>query len=423
RATQARRQPGSVFKPFVYTAAIASDIPPSHVIWDSPITLEVDDTTRWTPSNYTDEFHGEMTLREALQRSINVVAIKLGQTVGTETVAQYARRMGIQTPIPRGPSMAIGSADVVPIQVLEAYTTFANQGVRVTPRAIRRVEDATGRVLWSSEVERERVLDVATAHIVRDMLRSVVDAGTAYGAVRELGAIPDSLPIGGKTGTTNDFTDIWFVGFTPDIVAGAWFGLDDPETIFDRATGGVWAAPAWTDFIRGVYMPDSATVDLLATADSAGTEEASDTSAAAATAAAFEPPAPLIAWPPDTVWSRPPGLIERRIDARSGKLATEWCPIEDVRPELFIPGTEPTEACDQHGPGLVGAPMRDFVPDTAIPDTIPPDSVADDTLGIGAAPAPRPRDTAAGTPPDTTGAAPGSPPDTTGAAARPSHRR
>ncbi|MFW6079553.1 MAG: hypothetical protein ACODAE_08030, partial [Gemmatimonadota bacterium] len=180
-------------------------------------------------------------------------------------------------------------------------------------------------------------------------------------------------------------------------------------------TGGVWAAPAWTDFIRGVYTPDSATVALLALADSAG----SDSEAPDSSAAPLEPLEPLLAWPPDTVWSQPPELVERRIDARSGKLATEWCPIDDVRLEIFIPGTEPTEACDQHGPGLFGAPMRDFVPDTAIPDSIPPDSAVDDTLGIGGTgtPVPGAADTA-GEPPDTSG---GVPPSTAFGAVRRVH--
>lgn len=354
RATQARRQPGSVFKPFVYTAAIANRIPASHIIYDAPYVEEVGDTI-WSPRNFGGTFAGPVTLREALRRSINVVAVKLGKEVGIETVAQTARRLGIETDIPRVPATSIGAASVIPLQMLEAYSAFANQGVRVHPRTILRVEDADGNVLWQTEPEQDTVLDPNTATIVTDMLRDVVDRGTAYSAIRgpdpNNRILPYEIPAAGKTGTTNDYSDVWFVGFTPDLLAAVWFGFDTPKRIMVNATGGGHAAPVWGQFMRSVYVSESDSVP------------------------------PLL--PPPEPWTIPETLTAVEIDAETGKLATEWCPMDRSRvyTEYFIPGTEPTEACEMDPGGLFGAPIRGFgtpsEPDPARPlrpDTSPPDS-------------------------------------------------
>ncbi|HEY8468680.1 MAG TPA: PBP1A family penicillin-binding protein [Longimicrobiales bacterium] len=337
RALQARRQPGSVFKPFVYTAAIASGIPASHVIFDAPVMLPQQDGTMWAPENYDREFRGPMTLREALRRSINIPAVQLGLEVGIETVAQYAQRMGIETPIPRFPSTAIGAADVIPIQIATAYGVFATQGVRVRPRAILRVEDGDGRVIWETQPDTARVLDPLVASVMLDLLRDVVDRGTAYG-IRDpaRGNLSYDVPAAGKTGTTNDATDVWFVGFTPDLLAAVWLGFDRPKTILPGADGGRYAAPVWADFMRAVYAGD----------------------------------APLRPIPEP--WTMPPELTTQTVDRESGKLATEWCPTEQVYREIYIPGTEPTEACDVHGPGIFGGRLRGILPDTATADTAAP---------------------------------------------------
>ncbi|HEX7051437.1 MAG TPA: PBP1A family penicillin-binding protein [Longimicrobiales bacterium] len=350
RALQALRQPGSVFKPFVYTAAIASRIPASHVIYDAPLMIPQQDGTMWTPSNYSGDFKGPLTLREALRRSVNIVAVKLAMEVGLETVVQYARRMGIRTPIQRVPAIAIGAAATIPIQVAEAYTVFATQGFRTTPRAILRVEDAEGRVLWETQPERERVLDPLTASIMLDLLRDVVDHGTAYNAVRDTvwgPYLPYDVPAAGKTGTTNDYTNVWFVGFTPDLLAAVWLGFDTPETITPGATGGGFAAPIWSDFMSSIYVGENA----LRT-----------------------PPEP---------WSMPAELTTRRIDSETGKLATEWCDPANAYTEYFIPGTEPTEACGMGEEGLFGAPLGGFRQDLLPPpDTMQRDTLRLDTLRL-----------------------------------------
>ncbi|NIR18798.1 MAG: penicillin-binding protein, partial [Gammaproteobacteria bacterium] len=180
RATQALRQTGSAFKPFVYTAALASDYPVSYVIYDAPLELdqydpEGDSTWIWSPKNYNNRFNGPMTLRDALRRSVNVVTVKLSQEVGMETVAQMARRMGIRTPIPRVAAAAIGAVDVVPLQLVEAFTTYANLGTRVVPQPILRIEDKTGRTIWEAEPQREEILDPQTAWILLSILRDVVN--------------------------------------------------------------------------------------------------------------------------------------------------------------------------------------------------------------------------------------------------------
>ncbi|MDP2483921.1 MAG: PBP1A family penicillin-binding protein, partial [Candidatus Palauibacterales bacterium] len=308
RATQAERQPGSLFKPFVYTAAIESGMPASEVIFDTPIEFPQPDSSIWSPSNFTNDFRGPVTIRDALAASINVVAVKVGLRVGLETVAQYAHRMGITTRVDRVPSTAIGSPSVIPLEMVEAYTTFANLGIRVTPRAIVRIENADGEVLWEAPVEREEVLDERTSWIMVSMLRDVVDRGSGI-RIRSLG-VPWEVPVGGKTGTTNDYTNAWFIGFTPEIVTATWVGFDLPTRIRDDAQGGRDAAPVNAEVLKYFYS---------------------------------NRPAP----PP---WPRPTGLIERKVDRTTGMLATAWCPPEAVYTEVYIPETEPREPCDVHGP-------------------------------------------------------------------------
>jgi len=334
RATQALRQAGSGFKPFVYTAAMASRIPPTYVIIDGPYITEQPDGTEWRPTNYSGRFEGPMTLRTGLMRSQNLIAIKLGQEIGLESVAQTARRMGIRSEIERYPSTAIGAVEVIPLQMAEAYSTFANQGTKVMPFPILRVEDAAGRILWDPEPERTEVLDPLVARIMISMLQGVVAGGTGYNAIRyEYGpvALPYEVAAGGKTGTTNDGTDIWFNGFTPNLLATVWFGLDLPQEIWPNATGAGAPAPVWGNFMKRVYYgdPDALDPELR------------------------EPVIPI----PEP-WAIPNELETRLIDSSTGKLASQWCPSEDQLVEIFLPGTEPTEYCDRDDFGLFRVPTN-----------------------------------------------------------------
>jgi penicillin-binding protein 1A len=259
RATQALRQPGSGFKPFVYTAALGSGIPASHVVVDAPVVLPQVSGEEWKPKNFSNEFAGPITIREGLRRSINMIAIKLGLEVGLETVAQTARRMGIRTDIPRVPATTIGAAEVIPLQMAEAYSGLATLGTKVRPFPITRVEDSEGNVLWEPAPERAEVLDPLVARMSVSLLEDVVARGTGYNAIRVRAGLPYAVRAAGKTGTTNNSTDVWFNGVTPNLVASVWFGMDQPQAIWQSedgargATGGGDAAPVWGDFMRRVY--------------------------------------------------------------------------------------------------------------------------------------------------------------------------
>ncbi len=310
RSVQALRQPGSAFKPFVYTAAIDNGIPACQVVEDSPISIPQADGTIWRPSNYEGEFLGPITLRTALMKSVNLVAIKTLMTVGAETVAAYARRMGITSKIPPVESMAVGSADVYPIELVSAYTTYPNLGVRVGPRAIREIRDSRGNLVRSFQPDREEALSPQTAYIVLSMMRDVVDHGTGYGA-RQAGF---TVPAGGKTGTTNNYTDAWFVGYTPDLVCGVWVGFDRPQRIMNTGTGSLLALPIWTEFMKAAY-------ETMTPRD-------------------FDSPSD--------------GLTTRLICKASGMLATRFCPPQSVYTEIFKVGTEPgeNEECFVHKPSI-----------------------------------------------------------------------
>ena len=340
RATQANRQAGSSFKPFVYTSAIASGIPASHVVVDAPVVLPQVSGEEWKPRNFDEEFHGPMTMREGLRRSINMVAIKVGLEVGLESVAQTAWRMGVRTPIERFPSTAIGAATVIPLQMVEAYAGFATLGTKVRPHGILRVESADGEILWSPQPDRTQVLDSLVARVAVSMLEDVATRGTAATALRIVAGVPPELPAGGKTGTTNDGTDTWFIGFTPTLVAGVWFGMDQPQQIRPRATGGGDAAPVWGNFMKRVYFGAE---DW----DGEEAEEGADPIEGA----------PLLPLPDP--WPILSGLVTREVDDRTGTLASEWCPADRVYTEIYIEGTEPTEACDLTGPILFNVPGSD----------------------------------------------------------------
>ena len=327
RARQAERQAGSSFKPFVYTSAIASGVPASFVIVDSPVVYPQVSGEDWRPANFGNDFKGPMTIREGLVTSTNMIAIKLGwEEVGIETVAQTAHRMGIRTEIERFPSTTIGAAEVKVLEVAEAYSTFPSLGTKVRPFPIIRVEDSQGNLLWEPQPERTQVLDSLVTRIVVSMLEDVVTRGTGAN-VRRAG-LPFSVQAGGKTGTTNDGTDVWFNGFTPSLVATVWFGMDAPVPIFEvgpgrrQATGGGLVAPVWGAFMRRVYV---------------GVDGDEDNGVAAQ-----RPLLPM----PDRI-PLLPGLHTVLVDRKTGKLASRWCAEEDQYLEYYIPGTAPTELCDR----------------------------------------------------------------------------
>ena len=311
RATQARRQAGSTFKAFVWTAALQAGVPVSALV----------DTTRplpdYAPADGQAPSDRRVSLREGLRISSNRAAVAIGETVGVQKVIDAARACGIEDPIPAYPASFLGAADVVPIDLVAAFAPFANGGLRVAPRYIDEVRSATGEVLWSEPSTASQALDPGVAFLMSSLLQDVVDRGT--GAAARAG-LPPSLPVLGKTGTTNDAQDVWFIGATPQLVAGVWMGFDRPRPLGPAATGGRLAAPVWARIIgawqRGKPIPEP--------------------------------------------WRPPPGIETHEIDVRTGGLATSGCPRAQVALEWYLPGTAPTSDCSEHQGGLSGFLERAF---------------------------------------------------------------
>jgi 1A family penicillin-binding protein len=319
RALLAHRQPGSAFKPFVYATALAAGYTPASEVDDIPISVKIGNTV-WSPKNDGGEYGGHVTFRRALMRSENAATVRVSQMVGIPAILATAHRNGIVSDLPNVPSAALGALEVTPMELTTAYAPFANGGWRVTPRLVRRIQTADGVVLWSNDNHHERVMDPRDAYQITSMLQSVVNYGTGN-VIRDLGV--EGL-VAGKTGTTNDGTNVWFIGYTPTVVAGFWFGYDTPRPIGYNASGGSLAAPAWADFYTN------------------GWDEPN---------------------PPDA-WAPPAGMVSAVIDARTGYLATEWCPI--TQRDYFKPGTLPTTPCPVHS-----APPEPEIDTTAIPAQIP----------------------------------------------------
>ena len=247
RAVQAQRQPGSSFKPFVYCAAFANKIAtPADIIIDAPWRIKIPDGY-WEPKNFSHKYAGPVTLRTALIRSLNVPTAKLmNERVGVDKVIELAKAMGIKSPLARVPSLALGSSEVNVLEITSAYGVWANQGVRVEPTCIKYVMDREDNILEESIPKTKRVLEKNVAYQMVYVMKGVVDGGTGS-RIRSLGF---RRPAAGKTGTTNDSTDAWFVGFVPDLVTGVWVGFDDTKST--RRTGSEAALPIWADYMKAV---------------------------------------------------------------------------------------------------------------------------------------------------------------------------
>jgi penicillin-binding protein 1A len=243
RATQAQRQVGSSFKPYVYTADIDQGAKPDDTILDAPITFQTA-SGPYTPHNYEENFEGTITLRRALAQSRNIPALKIAESLGIKTVIDYAHRFGITSNIPAYLPVAVGAADLTLFEQASAYSVFPNDGVRITPRYITKVTDYEGRVLEENYPEVKDVISARTARTLTSMLREVVQHGTGIAAASM------KFPLAGKTGTTNDFTDAWFVGFSPSITCGVWVGYDEKKSLGAKETGARAALPIWMDFMK-----------------------------------------------------------------------------------------------------------------------------------------------------------------------------
>jgi penicillin-binding protein 1A len=302
RAVQAKRQPGSGFKPFIYTAAIDNGARPIDIMYDTPFSVMGEDGQEWSPENFDEIFRGPVTLREALAKSINVISARLIEKVTPQQTIFYASNMGIKSPLAPYPSLALGTSEVTLEEIVSAFSVFPNQGIKVEPRYILKITDRYGNALEESKTSRrEEVLSAQTAYIMTTMLESVVNQGTGQGA-RARGFY---RPAGGKTGTSDNCTDNWFIGFTPQITTGVWIGYDDKTVIGKNITGAHTALPVWSDFMMKAH-------------DSLEVED-------------FEVPS---------------GIVFKTVCLESGLLATDRCPRIII--DVFTEETLPKESCDLH---------------------------------------------------------------------------
>ncbi len=323
RATQAYRQPGSSFKPLVYSSALDNGYTPSTVVVDAPIEIDQGQGSGvWRPENYsTGKYYGPTTLRNALTRSLNTVTVRLAQDIGMPLIGEYAKRFGVYDELPNYLSYALGAGETTVMRMVTAYSMFANGGRRVKPTLIDRIQDRYGRTIFK---RREQVLDPMTAYQITSMMEGVVQRGTAT-VVREVGK-----PIAGKTGTTNDEKDVWFIGFSPDIAVGIYVGYDKPRNLGRGATGGHLAAPIARDFLK------------LALADK-----------------------------PATPFKVPAGIKLIRVDAKSGMRAGPGDGGRTIL-EAFKPGTAPPD--NYAVIGVADADGRIPPPPGMVPDVMRPDA-------------------------------------------------
>ena len=299
RATLALRQPGSSFKPFVYAKALEDSLSAATIVPDTALAIPLDGGDVYSPDNSDGKYLGPITLREALIHSRNPVAVQLALREGLDSMVAMGHRVGIATPIAAVPASALGASAVRPIDYVAAYTVWDNLGSVVEPRLITRIEDASGRVVYQRGPSTPTpVMDPRVAFIIRDMMRDAAERGTGGLARR---ALPPGIPVAGKTGTTNDNVDVWFMGMTPDLVAGVWLGFDRPATILPGAAGGSLAAPIWGEMMARYY-------------------------------AGRPNPAP---------WAPPAGLLTAELDRTTGLPADAATPPAQRYTEFFIPGTEP----------------------------------------------------------------------------------
>ena len=299
RAIQSRRQTGSSFKPFVYGAAFEKGLTPADTLFDAPIAIPVGNQI-YAPKNYYGKYAGIVTIQRALELSINVPAVKTWMMIGGNHVIDFAKRCGITSDIPRYPSTALGAAGVAPIEMTAAYNVFANQGVYVKPHLIRRIADQTDRVLEEQLPELSEATQAQVAFELAHVMRGTIDRGTAYDAH----TLPP--PLAGKTGTTNSYTDAWFIGFSPEYTVGVWTGYDDPsKTLGGGGTGAQVALPIWIDIFKQI--------DALK----------------------------LRTTRPE--FDMPPGVVIVPMDLKTGRRGTGPC--DKVVMEAFIAGQEPDKDC------------------------------------------------------------------------------
>jgi penicillin-binding protein 1A len=315
RATQAKRQPGSVFKPFIYLTALEQGYTTTTELLNQPLIVFIDDTTKWNPQNHDGSTGLLTTLREGLRRSLNLISVRVVQElVDPRDIVQNAKDFGLTTFIRSVDAIALGVSEVYPLEITAAYATIANNGIYSRPFAITRIEDRHGRVIKEFIPESSEVQDEATIYILRDMMRSVVDAGTG-GALRW--KYKFHVPAAGKTGTTNSKADAWFVGFTPQLALGIWVGMDDPAvSLGEHQFGSDAALPIFANTMKAVYQTgEYQNIDgSVLLNDRAG-------------------------------WSISQGVVEIAICKETYEKSTRFCPETK---EIYLKENRPRQLCQKH---------------------------------------------------------------------------
>lgn len=313
RAWQALRQPGSAFKPILFAAALDKGFGASDLLDDSPFSIKLDRKNYWAPENFTRSYQGSVTLRKALAQSLNIPTIRLLEKIGVDDAIQYARKLGIKSQLHPYLSLALGSSDVTLSELTTAFAVFANHGTRIGPVSILTITDSAGRILYTNDSMPVEVIKPETAFLMTNLLKGAIESGTGWKA-RELGR-----PAAGKTGTTNDYRDAWFIGYTPVLVTGVWVGYDDQKSIGPKETGARAALPIWLDFMKKAHTnrgPEDFTV--------------------------------------------PAGILFKQVDPKTGLLSTENCKYS-IR-EAFLPGTEPRKYCDETTASMEEIQIQDEAP-------------------------------------------------------------
>lgn len=314
RAWQALRQPGSAFKPVVYAAALDRGYSAADLLQDTPLTVKLDNKNNWEPENFTRTYQGTVTLRRALAQSLNIPTIRLLAAMGINETVAFAKSIGFKSQLNPVLSLALGSSDVTLLELTSAYACFANHGILMEPVAVKSVTDSAGRILYVNDPVPVQAIKPETAFLITNLLQGVIERGTGWKA-REL-----NRPVAGKTGTTNDNRDAWFIGYTPSLVAGVWVGYDNQRSLGPKATGARAALPIWLNFMKQAVQ----------------------------TSDPQEFPVPgNISW--------------KNIDPRTGLLSTDQCTVS-LR-EAFVPGTEPRKYCDERASGTEEFPLQDEAPD------------------------------------------------------------
>jgi len=331
RATQALRQTGSAIKPILYTAALEKGFTPASIIVDEP-TEFIDKWTGqpWSPKNYDGEYHGAVTLRTGLEESRNVVTAKLLDYISPQTGVEYCRKFGITSTVYPYLSLSLGAFEITLQELVSAFSVFPNKGVRARPYLVTKIEDKDGNVLEENLPSTEEVISPQMAYMMTYLLQGVIQRGTAKAAAAL------NWPLAGKTGTTNKFTDAWFIGFSPSLCAGVWVGYDSKVTMGDRQSGAVVALPIWIDFFSRVIEDKKKKFAEDLVSRPAPEQKSENVGQEAGQA-------PEMTSPAIEDFEVPPNLVFVTIDRKTGLLASPICkyPFREV----FLPGTEPTRYC------------------------------------------------------------------------------